>query len=84
MNRCGQWFPILVSKSAKRDLLRQLNDLYVNPFMLFPGAEGLEQQDRLNDWLNGIDVKALPQNGFEWAWPGPDKGEYFDLIPRPQ
>ena len=84
MNRLSNWFPILISKSAKKELLRQLNDLYVNPFMLFPGAEGLEQQDRFNDWLDGIDVNALPQTGFEWTWPGSDKREYFDLIPKPK
>ena len=84
MNRWGEWFPILVAKSEKRKLLGQLNDLYINPFMLFPGAEGLEHQARLNDWLDENDVGALSQNGFEWTWPGRNIRDYFDLIPDPQ
>jgi hypothetical protein len=84
MGRCGQWFPILVPKVAKKRLLAELNNLYVNPFMLFPGEDGDLLQEKLNDWLDGKPVKDSPHPGFEWTWPGKDKKYYFDLIPKPK
>lgn len=75
-----QWFPILVPGSAKPGILRQLNDLYVNPIILFPDEAGSIYREQFLEWMDTGLVSSVSANSFSWSWPGKLNSEYSHLI----
>ena len=81
MRELGQWFPILVPGPAKGSLLRELAQLRVSPWTLFPDIDNAWRRSQFEAWLRGDDV-PLPPEDVEWEWEGPEPYDWLLRYPN--